>query len=126
MKDLHYIQLNILRKLLFSSSLRFSELRPKDIENNLLTFHIDQLIRDKLIEKVDDKYQLTQKGKEFANRMDTDKVEIKPQGKIGAIECCIRNTGDELEFLAYTRLKHPFYGSQGYSSGKVQYGAKTI
>ena len=39
MNDLHYIQLAILKKLLFSEGLRFSELKPfADLETNQLTF----------------------------------------------------------------------------------------
>lgn len=122
MDNLHYIQLNILKKLLFAETLKFSELKPFDIENNQLTFHLDRLIKDGLVEKVDDGYKLTVKGKEFANRMDTDKAKMQLQGKIGVIQCCINNQKSENEFLLYTRLKHPFYGSQGYSSGKVRFG----
>jgi ADP-ribose pyrophosphatase YjhB (NUDIX family) len=98
----------------------------ENIENNQLNFHIDQLLRDKNIEKVGSIYKLTPKGKEFANRMDTDTTVMKRQGKIGCIQCCIRTINNEPEFLVYTRLKHPFYGSQGYSSGKVDYGERTI
>lgn len=127
MIDLHYIQLKVLKKLLFSEGLGLHDLRPDDsIENNQLLFHVESLMKDGLVEKQDKTYILTKKGKEYANRMDSDKVKIKKQGKIGAIQCCIRTTGDEPEFLIYTRKKHPFYGSQGYASGKVDYGEKVL
>lgn len=127
MEQLHYLQMQILRKLLFSEGLRFTELKPNEnIENNQLKFHIDQLMRDKSIVKDGNLYKLTPSGKEFANRMDTDTTVMKKQGKIGCIQCCIRTINKEPEFLVYTRLKHPFYGSQGFASGKVDYGEKTI
>jgi 8-oxo-dGTP pyrophosphatase MutT (NUDIX family)/predicted transcriptional regulator len=125
--DLHFIQMSILKKLLFAESLKFSELRPdNNVENNLLTFHLDRLIKDGLVQKTEDGYKLTPTGKEFANRMDTDNNKVQRQGKISALQCCYRNINGELEFLVYTRLKHPFYGCQGYPSGKVQYGEQVI
>lgn len=132
MNQLHYLQLAILKKLLFSDGLHFSELRPNpDLENNQLTFHIDQLIRDGYVVKNEDKiYKLTDSGKEYANRMDTDKTQVMRQAKIGGISCCIRtkdvSESGENEFLIYTRKKHPFYGSQGYASGKVAYGESVL
>ncbi len=127
MNQLHYIQLAILKKLLFSEGLKFSELKPFDyIENNKLDFHLDKIIAAGFVIKDKDLYKLTSSGKEYANRMTTEKTQIKLQGKIGCIQCCIKTTGLEPEFLIYTRLKHPFYGSQGYASGKVDYGEKTV
>lgn len=132
MNQLHFIQLAILKKLLFSNGLRFSELKPMEtMENNQLIFHVDQLVKDQLVIKTEDKiYKLTDLGKEYANRMDTDKTQVMRQGKIGAIQCCFRtaDTTDsgENEFLIYTRLKQPFYGSQGYPSGKVAYGESVL
>ncbi len=119
----HFIQMEIMKTLLFKPKATFSDLKPENIENNQLTFHIKQLIKDKLIEKHSDKtYSLTLKGKEYANRMDTDKKAAQKQGKIGAITCCARKNKDgEFEFLMYTRKKHPFYDHQGFASGKVPY-----
>jgi 8-oxo-dGTP pyrophosphatase MutT (NUDIX family) len=125
-EDLHYIQLAILKKLLFSEGLKFSELKPfEDIETNKLSFHIEKLIQLGHVIKDGIIYKLTESGKEFANRMDTDNAQMKKQGKIGIIMCCMKTDGDEPEFLIYTRKKHPFFGSQGYSSGKVWYGERT-
>lgn len=127
MDQKHYLQLQILSKLLFFEGLRYSDLRPNEnIPNNLLTFHIDQLLKEKLIEKKDEKYSLTLSGKEYANKMETETAQIQKQGKISVISCCMRYAEvGEVEFLVYTRLKHPFYGSQGFPSGKVRYGEKT-
>ncbi len=125
----HFIQMDIMKKLLFSQNTKFTELKPNEnIENNQLTFHLNQLIKDKLVEKNSDKtYSLTLKGKEYANRMDTDKKKAQKQGKIGAITCCIRENKDgEFEFLMYTRKKHPFYNHQGFASGKVPYGESVV
>lgn len=125
----HFIQMEIMKKLLFSKSLSFSELRPNEnIESNQLTFHLNQLIKQKLVKKNEDKtYSFTKMGKEYANQMDTDRKVVQKQGKVGAINCPMRvNEKGELEFLVYTRKKHPFYDHQGFASGKVPYGQSVM
>jgi hypothetical protein len=45
MKQLHPIQLKILKKLLFAPQLKYTELKPEEhIENNQLSFHLNTLI----------------------------------------------------------------------------------
>jgi ADP-ribose pyrophosphatase YjhB (NUDIX family) len=127
MKEIHPIQLQILRNLLFAKSLRYSEMKPdKDMENNQFDFHLHQLINANYIVKTEEGYQLTSEGKEFANRMDTDKSTMIKQAKISAIILPMRITENGIEYLIYTRLKQPFFGCQGFMSGKVTYGEKVI
>lgn len=126
-KDFNEIQIKILNKLLFTPKLRYKDLRPsEDVENNKLNFHINQLTELDLIDKHDQYYSLTNKGKEFAGRLDTDNLKLKKQAKISAWICPIREVEGELEYLIYTRLKSPFYGCQGFMSGKVDYGETVI
>jgi len=125
--DLHQIQIQVLRKLLFNPQLRYTDLRPaQDIENNKLNFHLNTLKKLGLIIKKEEFYSLTNKGKELAGRLDTDDLKVKKQAKISAWVCPIRNKGKETEYLIYTRLKSPFYGCQGFMSGKVDYGERVI
>lgn len=52
MKDIHKIQMAILRKLLLSNGLRYNQAKPDNmIENNQYDYHLDKLIDEKLIEK---------------------------------------------------------------------------
>jgi len=127
MKQLHPLQLRILKKLLFAQDLRFSELKPRrNVENNLFVFHLDKLIKAGYIGKKDSKYLLTDKGKEFANRIDTDRLFIELQSKLSAWICCTRIKNRSKQYLIYTRLKQPFYSCQGFMSGKVRFGEKVI
>ncbi len=120
MKQFHDLQLKILEKLLFSPDLTYSILKPySTIENNSFNFHLKQLITTGYISKKDGLYSLTALGKEFANRIDTNSS-LKLQAKIAVILICLRKKNTEA--LIHTRLKHPFYGCQGYMSGKVDYG----
>jgi ADP-ribose pyrophosphatase YjhB (NUDIX family) len=127
MKEMHPIQLQILKKLLFSPKLKYSQLKPSDnIENNQFNFHLEQLIKEMFIEKRDGLYTLSNEGKEFANRMDTESVTIKRQAKISVAIFPVREMKGKREYLIYTRLKQPFYGCQGFMSGKVPLGEAIV
>ncbi|PIZ45599.1 hypothetical protein COY32_04955 [candidate division WWE3 bacterium CG_4_10_14_0_2_um_filter_41_14] len=97
------------------------------MENNKLNFHLNQLKILGLIEKNGTFYRLTDKGKGYAGKLDTEKLTLKVQAKISVWVCCQRDT-DNLtnEYLIYTRLKSPFYGCQGFMSGKVDYGETVL
>ena len=123
MKELHSIQLSILRNLLLSDGLRYTDMKPdKEMENNQFSFHLNSLIDTNLVLKDDDKYRLTDKGKEYANRMDTDDVKMMTQAKLSAWCCCVRGSGHGKEVLIGVRKKQPFYGCQGFVAGKIKFG----
>jgi 8-oxo-dGTP pyrophosphatase MutT (NUDIX family) len=127
MNQLHRLQLEILKKLVFAPNLRYSDLKPQDIiENNQLDFHLNRLIEMGFVKKDEHKYSLTDAGKEYTTRLDTDDVTIIKQAKLSAWIGCIRTIGDKREFLIYTRLKHPFYGCQGFGGGRIKFGEKII
>lgn len=121
--ELHPIQSSILRNLLFKTEARFSELNTTELSNDHFTFHVNQLLELQLITKNDKKtYQLTQKGKEFANRMDTDTAAIEKQAKVAVLLVAIRKTNGKKEYLLQQRLKQPYFSFHGFITGKVKWG----
>lgn len=118
----HDFQISILRELLFKPGARFSDLKKVDVTNDHFSFHINHLLKEKLIEKTDGKYFLTREGKEFANRMDTDSLKLEKQAKIAVALHAVRKIGKEREYLIHHRLKEPFYGWYGSHSGKTRWG----
>lgn len=127
MEQLHSIQLQILKKLLFAQELKYTNLKPNPrIENNQLNFHLNRLIEKDYVQKGKRYYSLTNLGKEYANRMDTGKILITKQSKVSVWICCQRKLGDNQQYLIYTRLKQPFYGCQGFMTGKVKFGEKVV
>lgn len=123
MKQLHPLQLKMLKKLLFAPELKYTQLKPDEqIENNQFSFHLNMLMSMNLIQKIDQKYMLTAAGKEYANRMDAWELHIQLQAKTGVLVCATRGHGDALEYLIYTRKKHPFFGKQGFITWKVKFG----
>ncbi len=79
-------------------------------------------MKEGFVKKEENEYMLTSKGKEYANRMDLGDTFVENQAKISVVLTCIRNIDEEEEYLLYTRRKSPFYGFQGFPTGKVRRG----
>lgn len=117
----HQAQTIILRELLFIPEAGFAELRKKtDLESDHFKFHIARLRDEGYVTKHEstNKYALTPKGKEYANKLDTENNVIERQPKSAVIIVLER---DE-KVLVQERLKHPYYGFWGYPGGKIRWG----
>lgn len=123
---IHEFQISILRELLFKPQARFRDLNKVDITNDHFTFHINHLLKEGLVQKVGGRYSLTDEGKEFANRMDTDALKLERQGKLGIALHAVRKNKGVTEYLVHRRLKEPFYGWYGSHSGKIRWGEHPI
>lgn len=126
--ETHQIQAIILRKLLFVKSAEFSVLQKETtVTSDHFNFHIKKMLDDGYVEKIDGKYSLSVKGKEYANRMDTDENEIEKQPKISvAITLERAGAGGEREFLFQQRKKNPYYDFWGRVGGKMRWGETVI
>ncbi len=126
MQQIHEIQRNILKKLIFSPKLHYLEMKPEtDMENSKFDFHLKQLMKEKIVEKKEDFYHLTNKGKTYVARIDTEKNRILPQALNIVWLLCTRNKKIN-EILIYERHKQPYYGCQGFPAGKIDFGEKVI
>jgi 8-oxo-dGTP pyrophosphatase MutT (NUDIX family) len=121
---IHDFQISILRELLFKPNARFRDLKKVDVTNDHFTFHVNHLIKEGLVVKSEGKYSLSDKGKEFANRMDTDNLVLERQAKLGVSVHAERVVGGRRQFLIHHRLKEPFYGWWGFNTGKIRWGEK--
>lgn len=121
--DAHEAQMKMLRHLLFVPNERFSVLqKAAGLSSDHATFHIKQLVTAKLVRhtpKSYGRYELTRKGKEYANRMDTDEVAIEKQPKLSVVLDIRRMDG---KVLQQERLKQPYYGYWGRPTGKIRWG----
>lgn len=123
---IHEFQISILRELLFNPHARFRDLKRVDISNDHFSFHINHLLKEGLIKKVDGKYSLTDEGKEFANRIDTDLLKFERQAKVAVAIHAIRKNKGLTQYLIHQRLKEPFYGWYGSHSGKIRWGENPL
>lgn len=116
--EIHPVQFEILKYLLFNRASRFSKLNTLDLPTDHFNFHLKALVETGLIEKKEEKYDLTIKGKEFANRLDTEKSGIEKQAKVSVLVVCINKN----KYLVQQRLKQPYFGYYGFFGGKIKYG----
>ncbi|MDD3474766.1 MAG: NUDIX domain-containing protein [Candidatus Dojkabacteria bacterium] len=126
MKDLHKIQMLILRELLFKPNSTFTKLNIQGLTSDHFSYHINTLIKDEYVEKKNGKYSLTPKGKEYANQMDTDEALIEKQPKIAVIIVGIKEENGIKKLLIQERTKEPYYGYRGFITGKVRFGEKVL
>ena len=122
--QIHAAQTSILRELLFQPVAGFSELqKPTGLSSDHFNFHIKRLLELGLVEKRSTgKYALTSRGKEHANKLDTDSNTIERQPKVAVLLAVSRVENGVKQYLFQERLKHPYYGYWGFPTGKIRWG----
>lgn len=122
--QLHSAQVVVLRELLFHPSVNFANLQKMTgLESDHFTFHLQKLVEQGMVEKVSrGLYALTQKGKEYANKLDTDNNTIERQPKVAVILVIERLRNGVKEYLFQERRKQPYFGFWGCPTGKVRWG----
>lgn len=125
---MHETQAIILRKLLFVKEAEFSLLQKEtELTSDHFNFHIRKMLDEGYVDKISGKYSLSVKGKEYANRMDTDENEIEKQPKISVAITLERvGRGGEREFLFQQRKKNPYYDFWGRVGGKMRWGETVV
>ncbi len=121
MDSLSFYQMQIINILLFKQSARFRELNLTHIPTDHLNYHIKTLLNEGFVEKkADQQYCLTEKGKRYAERLDTfnAKIEEQPSSIVSAI--VTKQDKDKLLYLIHQRKKHPFYDHIGFPGGKIK------
>jgi ADP-ribose pyrophosphatase YjhB (NUDIX family) len=120
----HEAQISILRELLFVKDASFAELqKPTGLASDHFNFHINRLVELGFVEKVKrGRYGLSVKGKEYANKLDTDAHTIERQPKVAVLLCIERDIDGQRQFLFQQRTKNPYFGYWGFPSGKIRWG----
>jgi 8-oxo-dGTP pyrophosphatase MutT (NUDIX family) len=125
---IHQAQTSILRELLFHPQAGYATLqKPTALSSDHFSFHIGRLVELGLVEKVSrGLYRLTARGKEYANRLDTDNNTVERQPKTAVIFALTRQRRDKTEYVFQERLKNPYFGFWGLPSGKIRWGETII
>lgn len=126
--NIHDAQTVILRELLFHQSVGFAKLQKiTGMSSDHFNFHLHRLIELGLVEKIArGKYSLTPKGKEYANKLDTDQNTIERQPKAAVILAIQRDSQNGKEYLFQERLKQPYFGFYGFPTGKIRWGETVV
>lgn len=108
---MHRIQKDILNKLIRSPAARYAQLRPKELDGNIFTYHLQQLIAAKLVKKSDDgSYALTQKGKLAGININLSAQDNLHQSHSVLLLAAKKNDS----WLLRKRTVHPAYGKIGF------------
>ena len=109
----HHIQNEILYRLSFDESLRFSELKPAELENKLFDYHLKQLIKDQLVHKSEEgDYSLTPDGKRMGITIFDDQI-VRTRMPRSMVFAVIRRKSDGA-WLLYKRSTHPLKDLAGF------------
>lgn len=125
---IHSAQTSILRELLFHPSAGFAELqKPTRLSSDHFNFHIKRLLELGMVHKTSSgNYALTPRGKEYANKLDTDSNTIERQPKVAVLLAVSRTVNGAKQFLFQERRKHPYYGYWGFPTGKIRWGESIL
>lgn len=109
---LHHIRKSILGTLATADSRRYGELKPENLDGNVFTYHLKQLINDKFITKQDDgAYALLPRGKDYIVHRYEDALLQAHSILLIAVR-----RGDE--WLMRERLVQPLIGMAGFVHGE--------
>lgn len=112
----HIIQKNILSVLLRQKTARFRDMRPPRTDTNLYSYHLTQLLKSGLVEKVDDGYTLGTSGLVYADRLNAEKLFVRQQPKIVTMLVVQNSEGD---VLLQRRKKQPYIDMWTLPNGKL-------
>lgn len=124
--DIDPVQLHILTILnRCIEPLRYSELNIDNIDNDLFNYHLQFLVKKKLVEKTDRGYQISIKGKKIMANIDAV-GKTYDLFRFSITANVIKNENGKKYILGQKRLRHPYYGDVSTISGKVKKGELVI
>ncbi len=122
LQNLSPTQNHILSKLKNAKSLRYSELQPGKIPNDLFNYHLQYLVKKELVSKSVRGYSLADKGiKHVADPYPTNSA-ITSLFKINVITIVSRVVDGKIQILNQIRKSNPSYGKVGVMGGVVLKG----
>jgi ADP-ribose pyrophosphatase YjhB (NUDIX family) len=115
---MHHIQSKILHQLLYVRETNYASLRPAGVESNHFAYHLEQLIRDGLIEKHDKSYLLSPRGLAYVDRLSQTAMNDRLQPHIVT---AIDLTAPNGKTLLFKRNFQPYIHLVGLPVGKMHY-----
>ena len=116
---MHIYQKKILDQLRFNQNQKYSQLKPDDVESSHFKYHLNQLINDGLVEKVDRGiYRLTAKGKSEVDKLSRFGVN-KPESPKVITYTLIE---DDENYYLHKNDKEPYINLINLIGGKVHFG----
>src|SRR3954464_836729 len=120
--DFSPIQNHILSLLKNAKSLRYSELQPDKVPNDLFNYHLQFLVKKDYLVKTNDGYALSSKGIKYVADPIPEGTAITSLFKINVITIVSRINKGKIEILNQVRKSNPSYGKVGVMGGVVLKG----
>ncbi|MBI4836119.1 MAG: NUDIX domain-containing protein [Candidatus Abawacabacteria bacterium] len=118
------VKKEILATLLKADRLKYGDIHPEGIGNDLFNYHLQHLVKMGLVSKDDKIYSLSNLGKYHV----AEQNPLSPSGrtadrfKMNVLTVVLRGQGKNLEVLMQTRKRHPFYDSKSVMGGTIRKG----
>jgi len=119
------IQDDIISRLKNADSLRYSELHPADVPNDLYNYHLKQLLAKDIIQKNELGYTLSEQGMQHVADVHHTSDQAHRLFKINVITIVSRIINGELMILSQVRTSNPSYGKVGVMGGTIVKGEST-
>jgi len=116
---MHRIQRHILKILTTKRSVRYKDLKPKEVEGNQFMYHLGVVIKKGYVKKNGVIYSLTTAGKMYADRVELETFLPREQPKIVTMFYC---ANDKKELLLFRRLRSPLFNLVHLPYGKIHFG----
>src|ERR1700722_12123688 len=118
------VQNHIISKLKNARVLRYTELKPKDVPNDLFNYHLQFLVKKGFVDRKEDVYCLAAAGIKHVADPDLtgENEKIASTFKVNVITLVSRIQDGKLEILNQVRTSHPSFGKIGAMGGIVRKG----
>lgn len=113
----HHIQADIFAKLRYSDTLRYKDLKEPGLEPSQFTYHLKELMKQKLVEKTEKgSYRLASAGVELAQHFSSTWKNLK-EAPLSYTLIFLRTT--DKRWFVIKRGKHPHINKYACISGKI-------
>jgi len=124
-QNLSSIQNHILSRLKNAKTLRYSEMQPEKMPNDLYNYHLQFLVKKGFVSRSEEGYSLSDMGiKHVADPYPTNDA-ITSLFKLNVITIVSRINNGKVEILNQVRTSNPSYGKVGIPGGVVLKGERT-
>ncbi len=109
----HHIQQAIIYRLARVDMLRFTKLKPDDLDNKLFNYHLKLVLKSGLaVKNSKGLYELTSEGRRVGTRVKMSFLALADRAH-SALFLVVRR-GSDGAWLLYTRKTHPLLGKTGF------------
>ena len=117
---MNIIQKDILARLITNPYLRYSELKPANLEGNHFMYHLKALLHSGMVVKNEQgQYLLSPQGKLSADKLSLQNYSPRVQPSIVTLITCQNEKG---QWIVYKRKRQPLIDQVGFVYGKLHLG----